>query len=346
MRSSRPKSLHRLCGRPLTQYVLDAAAQLSVRATIVVVGDGATWVEKELGERATARSRLVFVDLSERPGGANAIAAAVPAIGEAMGSSEGDVVFLPGDTPLLRGATVSALLEQHRRRQAALSVLTAHVADPSGYGRVVRAGEGTVAGILEPGDAPGLGRPVDEVSTSVMAVRASVLGPALRRIERLDPLGRRSLSELAGVLHAMGHVVEAMPLEDPLEASAVNDRSQLAAAEQVLRRRINERWMRRGVTMWDPSHTYVDADVQLSPDVSLLPGTTLKGRCVIARGARIGPNAFLLDTRVGENARLGTVEANGASIGAGAHVHSYAVLGPGAEVADAAVVGPLEARQP
>jgi bifunctional UDP-N-acetylglucosamine pyrophosphorylase/glucosamine-1-phosphate N-acetyltransferase len=147
------------------------------------------------------------------------------------------------------------------------------------------------------------------------------------------------------VLHDAGHVTRVVVLADPSEASGVNDRRQLAAAEVELRRRINERWMARGVTMWDPAHTYVDADVELAPDVSLLPGTMLRGRCVVERGATVGPDAHLHNVVVGENARVANVVATDARVGAGARVGPYAVLEPGAVVAASQVVGAFEHRR-
>jgi bifunctional UDP-N-acetylglucosamine pyrophosphorylase/glucosamine-1-phosphate N-acetyltransferase len=135
-----------------------------------------------------------------------------------------------------------------------------------------------------------------------------------------------------------------LKLDDPSEASGVNDRLQLARAEAVLRRRINDQWLARGVTMWDPDATYVDADVELAAEVSLLPGTILKGHSVIARGARIGPNALLTDVEIGENAFVGTVEASRVRVGADARVASFVVLGPGADVATGEFVTPLAPR--
>jgi len=323
-------------------YVLDAVAD--VRAAVVVVGHGATWVEKELSARAHTR-HLTFVEQSEQLGTGHAVAVALPTINDELGANDGDVLILPGDTPLLRRSTVNELLARHRESQAAMTVLTAEVDDPSGYGRIIRAKDGAPVRIVEQRDANADERMITEINTSIMVVRANVLGPALRRVGRQNEQHEYYLTDLVAVLHDAGHVTAAVVLDDPLEASGVNDRSQLAAAETEMRRRINDRWMQRGVTMWDPATTYVDADVELSAEVSLLPGTVLKGHCVVGRGAQIGPYAFLRDVTVGENARVGTVEATSARVGADALVQSYAVLAPGADIAVGAVVvasgGPL-----
>jgi len=344
MRSARPKPLHHLCGRPMVLYVLDAAAQEKARATVVVVGHGGTWVEKALTERARADVHLTFVEQTEQLGTGHAVSVALPTLEDEVGVDDGDVLILPGDAPLLRASTVSALLARHRQSQAALTVLTANLEDPTGYGRIIRAKDGTVECIVEQRDATSEQRAIHEVNTSIMAVRASLLGPALRRVDRQNSQHEYYLTDLVAVLHEAGHVTNAVVLEDPNEATGVNDRLQLAAAEAVLRARINDRWMQRGVTMWDPLHTYIDADVELAAEVSLLPGCVLKGHCVIEHGAQVGPNANLTDVRVGEGAVVGTVEATNARIGAQSRVHSFVVLDPGSEVAEAEVVMPLHHR--
>ena len=327
-------------------YVLDAAAQEDVRATVVVVGHGATWVEKALTERARADVNLMFVEQSEQLGTGHAVSVALPTIDDELGTSDGDVLILPGDTPLLRPGTVARLLDVHRESQAALTVLTAEVEDPSGYGRIVHAKNGAIARIVEERDASADERRITEINTSIMVVRASLLGPALRRVGRHNAKNEYYLTDLIAVLHEAGHVTQALLLEDSSEAAGVNDLVQLAGAESVLRGRINEKWLHRGVVIWSPLNTYVDADVELAPEVSLLPGTVLKGHCVIERGARIGPNAILSDVFVGEYAQVSTVEATNARIGAEARVESFVVLTPGAVIASGEVVMPFSFRAP
>ncbi len=344
MRSARPKPLHHLCGRPMVLYVLDAAAQEDVRATVVVVGHGARWVEKSLTERARADVHLTFVEQDEQLGTGHAVSVALPTVTDEIGDRGGDVLILPGDAPLLRSSTVSALLRQHAQSEVAITILTANVSNPSGYGRIVRDKNGFVRKIVEEREATPEERAITEINTSIMVVRENLLGPALRRVGRQNSQGEYYLTDLVAVLRDAGHQAQAMVLADASEAAGVNDRAQLAAAEAVMRTRINERWMQRGVTMWDPAHTYIDADVNLAPEVSLLPGTVLKGHCTIERGAQIGPNAVLSAVHVGENAVLGAVEATRARIGADARIGSFVVLEPGSEVAPGEVVAPHSQR--
>lgn len=344
MRSSRPKPLHQLCGRSMVLYVLDAVHQEDVRGTIVVVGHSATWVEKELSEHARAQVPLTFVEQREQLGTGHAVKVALSSVHDAIGDSDGDVLIVPGDTPLLRRATVARLLARHRETNASMTVLSARLEDPAGYGRVVLAKDGTLERVVEERDASVEERAINEINTGIMVVRQSLLGPALRRVGRQNVQHEYYLTDLVSVLHDTGHVTLSMVLDDALEASGVNDRLQLARAERVLRERINNQWLARGVTMWNPAATYVDADVELAADVTLLPGTILKGRCVIAGGAQIGPNAVLSDVVVGEHATIGTVEATRARVGADARVGSYVVLGPGSVVASGEIVTALSHR--
>jgi bifunctional UDP-N-acetylglucosamine pyrophosphorylase/glucosamine-1-phosphate N-acetyltransferase len=326
----------------MVTYVLDAAMHDEVRATVVVVGSGASWVENTLKERERADAHLTFVEQIEQLGTGHAVSVALPTVIDEIGDTDGDVLILPGDTPLLRHATVGALLARHRESQAALTVLTAFVDNPFGYGRMIYAKDGSVARIVEERDASDDEKEIDEVNTSIMVVRESLLGPALRLIGRQNSQNEYYLTDLVSQLHDAGHLTSSMVLEDSSEATGVNDRAQLAEAEAVLRQRINESWMRSGVTMWDPSHTYIDADVQIEPDVSLLPGTVLKGRCVIERGAQIGPNAMLTDCHVGKNAVLGTVEATEATVGDDALVKSFVVIGKGSHVGSGDVIASFD----
>ncbi len=323
----------------MAYYVLDATALDDVCATVVVVGFEAAWTEKVLRERP-GDATLRFVEQREQLGTGHAVAVALPAVTEALGDDDGDVVIVPGDTPLLRRETMARLVAQHRRSGAALSVLTAVLPDPSGYGRIVRAKDGSIARIVEEGDATPAERSIAEVNTAIMVVRSNLLGPGLRRVGRQNTQQEYYLTDLVAVLHDAGHAVQAVVLEDPAEASGVNDRVQLAAAEAVVRARVADAWLRRGATIWDPSVTYIDPDVQLGDGVSLLPGTVLRGHCVIGPGATIGPNAHLIDCRVGSDARLGTVEATRAVIGDGAVVGSFSVLDAGSVVASGEFVAP------
>jgi bifunctional UDP-N-acetylglucosamine pyrophosphorylase/glucosamine-1-phosphate N-acetyltransferase len=338
MRSARPKPLHRLCGRPMVLHVLDALAELSVQRVVVVVGHRAEWVTKTLVEHAPAGMSIEFVEQVEQRGTGDAMSVALTGLPDDVGDDDGDVVVLPGDTPLLRPSTLAELVRRHRASDAASTLLTAELDDPTGYGRVVRGRDDSVARVAEHADATADELDVHEVNTSIYCFRRSVLAPSLRRLSPANAQGEYYLTDVIGVLYEAGHKVGSVVVEDTMEVAGVNDRAQLAVAEAELRDRINERWMRRGVTMWDPERTYIDVDVVLEPDVVLLPGVILQGSCVIGSHAEIGPEAHLVDTVVGEGARVASSVCRRSSIGADARVGPFAVLDEGSEVAPGGVV--------
>src|SRR5437588_1557533 len=333
MRSARPKPLHVLVGRPMLLHVLDALSELPVERAVVVVGHGAERVTKTLQEQAPPQLILDFVEQHVPRGTGDAASVALTAFPDDLDAEDGDIVVLPGDTPLLRPATLAALVREHREADAACTVLSAWLARPGGHERVLHDKDERVSRIVEHALATEDERAVEEVNTSIYCFRRSLLAPALRRLSPENVAGEYFLSDVIAVLHDAGYKVVSMVADDPLETVGVNDRAQLAAAEAVLRERINDRWMRRGVTMFDPDRTYVDASVRLSPDVTLFPGTMLHGDTVVGPGARLGPDVSLTDCAVAEGATVEQTVGELAAVGDGAIVGPFASLPPGRHVA-------------
>ena len=313
MRSATPKPLHRLCGRPMVLHVLDALAELPVERVVVVVGYRSVDVVKAVQAEAPPELRIEFVEQTQPLGTGDAAAVALTGFDEGADLADGDLVILPGDTPLLRPATLAGLVRTHRRSDAAATLFTARVADPVGYGRIVRSKNGNVARIVEHADANEEELGIDEIATSIYCFRHGVLAPALRRLSPANAQGEYYLTDAIGVLDGAGYPVVTMVVPDPVEAAGVNDRAQLAVAEAVLRERLNERWMRRGVTMTDPTHTYLDSGVELAVEVVLEPGVHLEGTTSIGRGAVIGPDCQLVDCVVGSGARISQTVARNAT---------------------------------
>ncbi|MEI7622832.1 MAG: sugar phosphate nucleotidyltransferase [Actinomycetes bacterium] len=341
MRSSRPKPLHLLCGRAMVLYVLDSLASCHVRRAVVVVGHGAERVTKKLLD-AAPEVPLEFVEQEVQRGTGDAVGVALTAFGaEELDDVDADIIVLPGDTPLLRTETIEALLDMHVRTDAACTLLTARLADPTGYGRVVRGRDDRVVRVVEQSDATDAELVIDEVNTSIYCFRASVLGPALRRVTPENAQGEYYLTDVVEVLADAGYRVSAVVADDAADTAGVNDRLQLAAAEAELRRRTNEAWMRKGVTMVDPGRTYVDTTVELAPDVTLFPDTFLQGSCVIGSGAEIGPNTRLVDCRIGARSVIENSVGRKAEVGDDVRLGPFAVLEPGAVVADGAHPGPF-----
>ncbi len=341
MLSSLPKPLHHLCGRPMVLHVLDALAELPVERVVVVVGPGGELVTKSVQELAPAPLTVDFVEQRAQRGSGDAVAAALTTFPEEVEPDDDDVVVLPGDVPLLRPPTLAALVRAHRASSATATLLTADVEDPTGYGRVVRDRDDRVARIVDESDVGPEERSIGEVSTAIYCFRRNLLAPALRRLVPENVRAEYFLADTVAVLHDAGHQVGSMALADPMEAAGVNDRAQLAVAGAVLRDRINERWMRRGVTMVDPEHTYVDTSVRLAPDVVLHPGAVLEGNTLVLEGAEIGSGSRLVDCTVGERAVVEATVGHQADIGADARVGPFAVLEPGARVARGTVTGPF-----
>jgi bifunctional UDP-N-acetylglucosamine pyrophosphorylase/glucosamine-1-phosphate N-acetyltransferase len=312
---------------------------VAVTRVVVVVGHRAEWVTKTLVQHAPSTMQIEFVEQETQSGTGDALAVGLTGLPDDDDEEE-DVVVLPGDTPLLRPQTLAALVRFHRAGDAGATLLTAELRDPRGYGRVVHGKDEVVCRVVEEADATDEERAITEVNTSIYCFRRSILAPALRRLTPANAQGEYYLTDAVSVLFSAGYRVQSLVLADPIEAAGVNDRAQLAVAEAELRDRINERWMRRGVTMWDPERTYVDAEVRLAPDVSLLPGVILRGRCVIGEGSEIGPNCILTDTSVGRRATVSESTCDRAIIGHGAHVGPFCVVRPGAEVPDGAVLPP------
>ena len=341
MRSNRPKPLHVLCGRPLVLHVIDALSELDLDRVVVVVGHGAERVTKTLQDQAPPKMVIDFVEQRVQRGTGDAVSVALTAFPD-DDEDDGDIIVLPGDTPLLRPPTLAALVRAHRDENVAATVLTAVIEDPTGYGRIVRnRKDERVSRIVEHGDATDDERLITEVNTSIYCFRRSVLAPALRRLSPENAQGEYYLTDTVSVLSDAGYGIRSLVVDDPTEAAGVNDRAQLAAAEAELRDRINERWMRRGVTMLDPERTYIDTTVQLEGDVTLFPGTILQGDTVVRQGAQVGPDVRLVDCVVGEGAIVEQTVARAAEIGDDARVGPFASLAPGYRVAPGTVTGPF-----
>jgi bifunctional UDP-N-acetylglucosamine pyrophosphorylase/glucosamine-1-phosphate N-acetyltransferase len=337
MRSSLPKPLHAVCGRPILLHVLDALSELLVDRAVVVVGWGAERVTKTLLEDGPADLPIDFVEQRVARGTGDAVSVALTAFPD--DDDDGDLIVLPGDTPLVRPATLGQLVAEHRSGDAAATLLIAQLDDPTGMGRVIRTKEGRVSHIVEELDATEAEREIKDTATSIYCFRRSILAPALRRLSPENAQGEYYLTDVVGVLSHAGYRVAAVEADDATEALGVNDRQQLAAAEAEMRGRINRRWMKAGVAMIDPARTYVDASVQLDPDVTIFPGTMLQGRTVVGAGAHLGPDVRLVDCAVGEGASIEMSVGYDAEVGPHAVVGPYAVLRPGSHIAPGATTG-------
>jgi len=333
MRSATPKVLHRIGGRSLLGHAMAAARALEPQRLVVVVGHERDRVAAHVLE---VDPDAVVADQDDVKGTGRAVACGLAALATAPA---GTVVVTYGDVPLLEAATLRELVAAHGESGAAVTVLTAEVADPTGYGRVLRDAAGDVTAIVEHKDADEGQRAVREINSGIYAFDGAVLADALGRIGTDNAQGEMYLTDVLEIARADGRRVVAVRTTDVWQVEGVNDRVQLAALGEELNRRVLTAWMRAGVTVVDPAGTWVDVTVGLAPDVTLLPGTQLHGRTTVAGGATIGPDTTLLDCEVGPGADVVRTHGTGASIGAGADVGPFAYLRPGTVLGERGKIG-------
>ncbi len=339
MKSARPKVLHEVAGRSLVGHVLTACRPLAPEHLVVVIGHGREQVAEHLSAVAPD---VVTTIQDEQRGTGHAVRVTLEQLagrGIVATADSGPILVLTGDTPILTDATLRHLLQRNEDTASAATVLTAVLEDPSGYGRVVRDAAGDVTAIVEHKDADAATLAVTEVNSGMYAFDAAVLDRYLQQLTTDNAQGEEYLTDVVGHARADGLRVTAVPADDPREILGVNDRVQLAQAGAILRERINEGWLRAGVTMVDPQRVDIDADVELAPDVLLEPGVALRGTTIVASGATIGPDCTLTDTEVGPGAHVRRTEATLAVIGPHAQVGPFTYLRPGTWLADGAKVG-------
>lgn len=337
MHSAVPKVLHPVAGRPLVEHAVRAAAGLDPRQLVVVVGHGREAVADRLGAVAAALGREVHTAVqAEQHGTGHAAGCGLDALPAGL---TGTVLVTYGDVPLLDTATLHALVSEHQRTGQAVTVLSATVDDPSGYGRMLRDSSGAVLGIVEHRDASAAERAITEINSGIYAFDAEVLRSALRRLGSSNSKGERYLTDVVGLARADGLAVGALPCTDPWLVAGVNDRVQLAELGAELNRRLLRQWMRAGVTVVDPTSVWLDADVRLAPDVVLYPGVQLHAGTVVAAGTAIGPDCTLSGCRVGAGATVVRTHAVDAVLADGAQVGPFAYLRPGSRIGERAKVG-------
>jgi bifunctional UDP-N-acetylglucosamine pyrophosphorylase/glucosamine-1-phosphate N-acetyltransferase len=323
MKSATPKVLHAISGRSLLGHVVAAARALDPENLVVVVGHARERVTAHLAE---IDDRIRSVVQYEQNGTGHAVRVAL----EELPGLSGTVVITAGDTPLLTADALRALVAAHDAYGNAVTVLSAEVPDPTGYGRIVRdAVDGSVLAIVEQKDATDGQRAIREINSGVFAFDARLLADALGKITTDNAQGEEYLTDTLEVLRKEGHRVGAAIAADHREIAGINNRVQLAEARRVLNDRLLERAMLSGATIVDPASTWVDVTVEFEPDTVVLPNTQLYGATRIATGAEVGPNSTLTDTAVGPGARVSNTVADSAEIGEEATVGPFAYLRPG-----------------
>lgn len=310
MRSSFAKVLHPLCGVPMIEYIIDTVEKAGSTRTVVVVGHQAERV------KAVIRSGVEFAYQAEQKGTGHAVMQAETLLADV----EGPVLITYGDTPLYRVDTFRDFVSNHVATSAVASILTGVFPDPTGYGRIIRSPEGDFQRVVEQRDATAEQAMVREINTGTYCVEARHLFRGLHALKPENAQGEYYLPDLLESLLREGHAVRAPIVEDATEALGINDRSQLADAENILRQRIKNDWMERGVTLIDPASTWIDARVQIGVDTILFPCTMLEGDTIIGEGCRVGPFSHLRNARIGDNTVVERSFVDGAAFPSGSTV--------------------------
>ncbi len=330
MRSSTPKMLHPVCGRPLVAWPILAAREAGAGTVAAIVSPGRDISSGFPGEVET-------VVQPEPDGTGGAVRAALPLIEEAE-----TVLVLSGDHPLISAEIVSGFLAAHASSGAAATMMTIELEDPGSYGRVVRDADGGVARVVEAkadGDATAEELAIREINAGTYAFEAGPLATALRGLSNDNAQGEYYLTDVFATLREAGQAVAAHLAEDFAVTMGVNNRAELAEAEAEARRRILERHMLAGVTVVDPGTTWIDAGVEIAADARIEPGTSLRGATAVGAGSTVGPLSTLIDTRLGENVAVPHSYLVECDVLDGCSVGPFAYLRPGARLEDGAKAG-------
>ncbi len=328
MRSDRPKVLHQIAGKPMVQYAIEAAHSIGSRRPIVVIGHGAEQVQQTIGDHADTVLQVPQLGTGH---------AMLQARGKIDPAAE-TVLVLYGDTPFLSAETIQRLLDSHRAAQAVLSLITFTPSDPALYGRIVRDAGGRVVDIVEYKEATPEQRAIREVNSGIFCYQTTWL---LSQLDRLQPRaghGEYYLTDLVSIA-ARENARTVTCSCDEAEVLGINDRVQLAAAERLMREKINTRLMLSGVTLIDPSNTYVEASVMIGPDTLIYPGTHLKGQTTIGRECTIGPNAIVEDSTIGNRVEIVASLIEGATIEDDVDIGPFSHLRKGAYLCQGVHIG-------
>ena len=329
MRSSVPKVLHPVCGRPMIDYVLDAATAATGSRPVVVYSPASEAVRDAVADRADP----AFQD--EPRGTGDALRAALAALPD----EAEEILVVSGDVPLVQGEMLSTLLELRGLDHAAIALVSVDAIDPTGLGRVVRNDGGTVERIVEDKDATDEERQISEINAGLYAIDAAWLR---RRIGDLVPsttTGELYLTDLVAFAREDGRIVAALDTEDDGRLTGINDRAQLARAEWDMRVDLNDRWMRAGVTMLDPSTVYLDHSVELAQDVILEPNVVLRGRTAVGERTRIASGSQVFDSRIGADCVIWASVIERSEVEDQVTIGPYSHLRPGTHVGRRSEIG-------
>lgn len=322
MKSNVPKVLHRICGRPMLEYVIRTSKDAGIQKNYVIIGHGGEKVRDAFSD-----SDIVF---KNQPIGHEYPYGTGFAVMQAKEHIEDDsnVVILYGDTPLITSKTIKELIQYHLDNGNYGTVLTAYVEDPTGYGRILRDEEGNLKSIVEHKDANDEEIKIREINSGIYCFKGKELKYALDRIDNDNVQGEYYITDVISILKKEGYKVGAYLIDDATEIYGVNSRVQLAFCEKIMRNRINSFHMENGVTIINPENTYIEAGIEIGRDSIIYPGTILKGKTVIGSECIIGENTRIEDSSIGNRVEIFSSTIENSTVDDQCHIGPYAHIRP------------------
>ncbi len=332
MKSDKPKVLHEICSKPMIRYILDMVYGLKIKKNILIVGHHGELVRDKV---LSCYPGLECIKQHEQLGSGHAL---LQAKKELVGY-KGDIMVVCGDTPLLSSQTIKKLVSFHKQKCCAATILTAHFENPTGYGRIIRGEDAGVYGIVEHKDANEKEKLITEINTGTYCFDNKYLFNCLKKIKCNNVKKEYYLTDVIKILIDMGLNVQALPVSDTSEVVGINNRVHLAMAESVIQKRILNELMMGGVSIKDPSNTYISSDTKIGRDTYIYPGTIIEGKTIIGNNCYVGPNSFIKDSTIGKNVTIRASFIYSARIGDDVKIGPYSHIRPDTVLAQNSRVG-------